>query len=257
MMGKKALAVISFGTSYPEARAAIEHIEGALAAARPGYDFYRAFTSDMIIRKIEREEGIHIPTPEELFAQLAAQGYEEVLCQSLHVIPGNEYEKMCAQIAPYTSSFSHLRIGKPLLWEQEDYVQCCRSLLAHMPALAEDEAFVFMGHGTDHFSNASYALAENTFRALGAERVYVGTVEGFPDFDYVAGRLRAHQVRRVYLAPFMIVAGDHAQNDLAGDEDDSWKSMLRAQGYETEVLLRGLGEYAEIAAQFAAHLEQA
>lgn len=256
-MAKKALAVISFGTSYPEARAAIEHIEATLAAALPDHDFYRAFTSGMIIRKIEREEGIRIPTPEQLFEQLAAQGYDEVLCQSLHVIPGNEYDKMCAQIAPHVSRFAHLRIGKPLLWEQQDYMQCCQSLLTHMPALAQDEAFVFMGHGTDHFSNASYALAENTFRALGAERVYVGTVEGFPDFDYLAGRLRAHKVRRVYLAPFMIVAGDHAQNDLAGEDAESWKSMLHAQGYETEVLLRGLGEYPEIAAQFAMHLAQA
>lgn len=256
-MVKKALAVISFGTSYAEARAAIEHIEATLAVALPDHDFYRAFTSGIIIRKIEREEGIRIPTPEQLFEQLAAQGYDEVLCQSLHIIPGNEYDKMCAQIAPYVPRFAHLRIGKPLLWEQEDYMECCRSLLAQMPALAPDEAFVFMGHGSDHFSNASYALVENTFRALGAERVYVGTVEGFPDFDYVARRLHAHQVRRVYLAPFMIVAGDHAQNDLAGDEEDSWNSMLHAQGYETEVLLRGLGEYPEIAAQFAAHLAQA
>ncbi len=255
-MGKKALAVISFGTSYPEARAAIENLEKTLAVARPDYDFYRAFTSGMVIAKIEREEGIRILNPAELMEQLAEQGYEEVICQSLHVIPGNEYEKMCAQMQPFAEKFHRFAVGKPLLYDQTDYLRCGRGLLGHMPKLAADEAFVFMGHGTEHFSNASYALMENTFRFLGAERVYVATVEGFPSFDYVLRRLHQHEVSRVYLAPLMIVAGDHAQNDLAGEEDDSWKSQLESEGFETQVMLRGLGEYAEIADLFAAHLPE-
>lgn len=255
-MGKKALAVVSFGTSYPEARSAIENIEKAMAAARPEYDFYRAFTSSMIIAKIEREEGICIPTPEELMQQLAEQGYEEVICQSLHVIPGNEYDKMCAQMQPFAEKFQRFEIGKPLLHDQTDYLRCGRGLLGHMPKLAEDEAFLYMGHGTDHISNASYALMENTFRFLGAERVYVATVEGFPSLDYVLRRLDVHAVSRVYLAPLMIVAGDHAQNDLAGTDEDSWKSQLESEGFETQVLLRGLGDYPEIAQLFAAHLPE-
>lgn len=250
---KKALAVISFGTSYPDARRAIERLERALAAARPDYDFYRAFTSGMIRRKIAREEGQIIPSAGELMQQLAAAGYDEVVCQSLHVIPGNEYEKMCAEIAPFRGKFAALPIGKPLLFDSADYERCCRALLPQLPALAADEAFVFMGHGTDHFANAAYALAENTFRALGAERVYIGTVEGTPDFAYVESRLRARQIRKVYLAPFMIVAGDHAQNDLAG-EADSWRARLSQAGFATEVILRGLGEYEAIAQLFIEHL---
>lgn len=255
-MVKKALAVISFGTSYPDARAAIEQIENALAGARPDYDFYRAFTSGMIIKKIEREEGVRIPTPEELMQRLAGEGYDEVICQSLHVIPGHEYEKMCAQIEPFRTKFRRLEIGKPLLWDAADYQRCARALIEHMPRLADNEAFVYMGHGTDHPSNACYALMENTLRFRGAERVYMATVEGFPNFDYILRRLHRHEITRVYLAPFMIVAGDHAQNDLAGDEEDSWKYLLLQEGYDTEESLTGLGEYAEIAALFAAHLPE-
>lgn len=255
-MQKKALMVVSFGTTYPEARAAIENLERALAAARPDCDFYRAFTSGMVIRKIEREEGVQIPTPAALMERLAELGYEEVVCQSLHVIPGFEYEKMCAQIEPFQNRFERVAIGKPLLWQETDYLRIGRALLAHMPKLAPDEAFVFMGHGTGHNSNASYALAENTFRFLGAERVYVATVEGFPNFDYVLRRLHARGVSRVYLAPFMIVAGDHAQNDLAGDGEESWKSQLESEGYAVETLLTGLGAYDEVAQLFAEHLPE-
>lgn len=253
-MGKKALAVVSFGTSYPEARKAIEALEGTLANARPDYDFYRAFTSGMVIRKIHQEEGTLIPTPAQLLEQLAEDGYEEVICQSLHVIPGNEYEKMCGQIEAFRSRFARLEIGKPLLWEATDYLRICRSLLSHLPKLADDEAIVFMGHGSDHQANAAYALTENTFRFSGAERVYVCTVEGFPNFDYALRRLHKHEVSRVYLAPFMIVAGDHAQNDLAGDDEDSWRSILLNDGYAVELLLTGLGEYPEVAQIFADHL---
>ncbi|WP_462385297.1 sirohydrochlorin cobaltochelatase [Intestinibacillus massiliensis] len=255
-MPKKALAVISFGTTYPEARKAIQNLEKQLAAARPEYDFYRAFTSSMVIGKIKREEGITVPTPEELLTRLAAEGYEEVICQSLHVIPGYEYEKMCAQITAFTGSFSRLEIGKPLLWQTADYLRICRGMLSHLPKLQADEAIVFMGHGTEHPSNASYALLENTFRFSGAERTYVCTVEGFPNFDYALRRLHRHEVSRVYLAPFMIVAGDHAQNDLAGDGDGSWRSILESEGYGVNVLMEGLGTYPETAKIFLEHLPE-
>lgn len=253
-MEKKALALVSFGTSCPQARQSIARIEDALVQARPEHQFFRAFTSGMIIRKIEREEGIRIPTPGELMEQLAQEGYREVVCQSLHVIPGFEYEKLCTQLAPFAGHFARLEIGKPLLYEQADFLACARALLQCLPGPAADEALVWMGHGTGHIANGAYALLENTFRFLGGERIYVGTVEGFPDLDYVMERLQAHGVRRVLLAPLMIVAGDHAQNDLAGDQADSWKSRLARAGYAVRVQMKGLGDYPEIAARFAAHL---
>ena len=256
-MPKKALMVVSFGTTYPEARRAIESLEARLHEAFPDYDFYRAFTSRMVARKIEREEGVYIPSPAELLEQLAAQGYEEVRCQSLHVIFGIEYEKLTAQLAAYRARFRVLTAGAPLLWESEDYLQLTRALLTQMPALAEDEAYVFMGHGTEHPANAAYALVENCFRWHGAERVYIGTVEGFPHFDYALARLRHHGVKRVHLAPLMIVAGDHAQNDLAGEDEDSWKQRLASEGYETQTHLIGLGELDAVAEIFIAHCRAA
>lgn len=254
-MSKKALAVISFGTSYPEARRAIETLEQKLASSMPEYDFYRAFTSGMIIQKIEREEGLHIPNPAELITNLSMQGYTEVVCQSLHVIPGLEYEKMCAQIQQAAGHMS-VKIGLPMLTTPEDYLVVCQALLNEMPTLAPDEAFVYMGHGSEHAINASYSQIENTFRYLNAERVYVGTVEGFPAFDYIQKRLHVHSIRKVWLAPFMVVAGDHAQNDLAGEED-SWRSQLSDYGYQVKVCLRGLGDIPQIGDLFVHHCQQA
>ncbi|WP_283674585.1 sirohydrochlorin cobaltochelatase [Butyricicoccus sp. Marseille-Q5471] len=255
-MGKKALAIISFGTTYPQAREAIVCIENRLRQAFPEYDFYRAFTSGMVIRKIEREENIKIPNPAELMEQLAAEGYEEVLCQSLHVIPGVEYEKMLGQLASYRDRFACLRIGRPMLFEASDYEAICKSLLDQIGVLDEDAAYVYMGHGTTHFANAAYSQVENMFRSLGAEHVYVGTVEGFPDLAYVESRLLKRGIKRVTLAPFMIVAGDHAQNDLAGDED-SWKTALKSAGYAVQTELCGLGELDAVGELFVAHCAQA
>lgn len=253
-MTKKALAVISFGTTYPQAREAIGQIEKALCAALPDYDFFRAFTSGMVIRKIEREEGIKIPNPAELMRHLSDAGYEKVLCQSLHVMPGFEYEKMLAQLAPYREKFTQLSVGKPMLFGADDYGHICARLLRDLPTLAADEAYIYMGHGTEHFANATYSQVENMFRFLGAERVFVGTVEGFPDLEYIRRRLKKHGVRKVTLAPFMIVAGDHAQNDLAGEEEDSWKTVLEADGYEVTADLRGLGDMDAVRELFVRHV---
>lgn len=256
-MAKKALMVVSFGTSVPQARRAIEQVEEKLRAAFPDYDFYRAFTSGMVARKIEREEGVSIPSPAELLEQLAVDGYDEVRCQSLHIIFGQEYEKMLHQLEPYRNRFARLLVGQPLLWDTADYLRLTRALLAEMPHLAEDEAFVFMGHGTEHPANAAYALVENCFRYHGAERVYVGTVEGFPHLEYVLARLHVHAVTHVHLAPLMLVAGDHAMNDLAGDAEDSWKSRLQGEDYMVETHLRGLGELDAVGEIFADHCRAA
>ncbi len=250
---KKALAVISFGTTHPDARQSIARIERALCEAMPDCDFYRAFTSSVVRSRIAAAEGLKVPGPDELMEQLSAAGYDEVCCQSLHVMPGLEYEKMYRELIPFRGRFRCFTLGQPLLASPEDCRAVCEGLLISLPDCAPEEAYVYMGHGTEHFANAVYSEMENQFRALGAERVYVGTVEGFPGLDYVRSRLRRRQVRRVTLAPLMIVAGDHAKNDLAGDGPDSWKSILVRDGYEVEADLRGLGEVPAVQAQFAAH----
>lgn len=254
---KKALLVISFGTSYDVAMKAIENIEEKLAKAFPDYDCNRAFTSGMIIKKLLRTKNQKIETTTEALERLYKEGYEEVLCQPTHIVNGIEYDKMCGMISEYTQKFKTIKIGTPLLTEEEDFLECAKRVMENMPSITEKEAIVFMGHGTEHFANGAYSQMENTLRSMGHENVYVGTVEGFPTIDYVEQRLEKKGVKKVYLAPLMIVAGDHARNDLAGEEEDSWKSILEAAGYEVEVKLQGIGEYDSIAQLFVEHAKAA
>lgn len=246
---KQAIAVVSFGTTYHNATGAIECIERAVAAAHPDRDFYRAYTSGMVRRRLMERDGIRIYDPETLLKELTEQGYEDILVQPTHVIPGLEYEKLILAAARY----EQVRVCRPLLWEAADYEECVRAVMELLPELADDEGAVLMGHGTTHFANAAYAQLEHEFRAAGQENVFVGTVEGFPDLDFVRNRLKRTPLKKLYLAPFMIVAGDHAQNDLAGEEEDSWNSILRADGYETEIILRGLGDSERIVQLLVKH----
>ena len=257
-MSKKALLVVSFGTSFDEALPAIVNIEETCKKAFPEYDFFRAFTSGMIIRKLKRTRQQIIHSPEEIMEQLAGAGYEEVICQPTHIINGMEYEKMMNMLAPYKEKIPVIRVGTPLLTEEEDYKKACEIVMKEIKLpMAEDEAFVLMGHGTEHFANSAYCQFENMLRDLGYENTYVGTVEGFPGLDYVIRRLKLRQIKKVYLMPLMIVAGDHARNDLAGAEEDSWDSILKAEGFETQIILKGLGEIDAIAEMFVEHLRQA
>lgn len=257
-MSKKALMIVSFGTSFDEAMPAIVNIEEICRKAFPDYDFYRAFTSGMIIRKLKKTKNTVIDNPQEAMEKLAAAGYEEVLCQPTHIINGMEYEKMMSMLLPYKDRIPVIRVGRPLLTEEEDYRKACQIVVKELSApLAVDEAFVLMGHGTEHYANSAYCQFENMLRDLGFENTYVGTVEGFPSLDYVIRRMRIRGIRKVYLMPLMIVAGDHARNDLAGAEADSWDSLLRAEGFETEIILKGMGEIDEIAGLFVEHLKDA
>lgn len=254
-MSDKALLVVSFGTTYPQAQRAIVQIEEYLASRFPDYDFYRAFTSGMVINKLKRTQGIEVWNPEQAMEELKNRGYRQVLCQTLHVIPGQEYDKMRSMLRKFQGDFDSIRVGKPMLFSKEDYEKSASALLEEMPSLQPGEALVLMGHGTEHFANSAYSQLENMFYFLGHPHVLVGTVEGFPGLDYVRKRLKEQDIRKVYLAPFMIVAGDHAQNDLGGNEEDSWKSILEQDGYETQVLLQGLGELPQISRLFGEHLD--
>ena len=238
---KKALLAVSFGTSYREPlEITIARIEADLAAALRERTLFRAFTSGMILRKLERRDGLHIDDVPQALARLAAEGYEDVLIQPTHILNGDEYDKLCAQAAPWGEKFARLAVGRPLLTAAEDYRAAADALMEALPAPAADEALVFMGHGRAHCANASDALLEYTRHARGWRR------------------LAAHPaIRRVRLQPFMVVAGDHATNDMAGSEEDSWKSRLERAGYPVECVVRGLGEYPAFRALFAAHARAA
>lgn len=252
---KRALLVVSFGTTFPNAIQAIENIENKMKETFPEYDFFRVFTSGMIIRKLKRTKNIDIMDMERALDYLYKEGYTEVICQPTHIINGIEFEKIKRAAAPYEKLFQKLIIGNPLLTEQDNFEKTAQILLTKMPAFREDEAVVFMGHGSEHFANSAYSQMENMFRHLGREQVYVGTVEGFPELEYIIKRLEAKKIKKVHLMLMMIVAGDHAQNDLAGDED-SWKTQLQEMGYEVSTGIMGMGCIDEIAQLYVEQLKK-
>ena len=257
-MDKKAILAVSFGTSHFDTlEKTIAAIEADLAAAFPDRALFRAFTSGMILRKLEKE-GTHIDDVPQALERLAAEGYADVAVQPTHILNGDEYDKLLAQAAPFAGRFARLAFGKPLLTGLADYRALAEALLAESPAPSEDAAVLWMGHGTGHYANAAYAQLEYLLHDLGRRDMVVGTVEGYPGFDEALRRLKERPgLRRVELRPLMVVAGDHAKNDLAGEEPDSWKSRLAAEGYAVTCALRGLGEYPAVRAIFVRHAEEA
>ena len=190
----------------------------------------------------------------EAMERMAADGMETVIVQPTHIINGIENDKMLEDLMMYADRFQKIRVGKPLLSSVDDYKKAIHAVMEEVE-LAEDETLVLMGHGTDHHANSAYPTLEYTFHLLGYRQVLVGTVEGFPDFNNVLTKLEITGTKKVVLMPFMVVAGDHAKHDMAGDED-SWKSELEEAGYEVRTILKGLGELKGIRNLFVEHIEE-
>lgn len=239
---KKALLVVSFGTSYHDTcEKNIVACERDLAASCPDRDLFRAFTSGMIIRKLRQRDGIDIDTPLQALQKLAAQGYQDVAIQSLHIINGDEYEKIVREVQTLRPLFTRLTLGVPLLSSHNDYVQLMQALRQQMPSLRQTEKVVFMGHGASHHAFAAYACLDHmmTVQRFPAR---VGAVESYPEVDILIDSLRDEGVTGVHLMPLMLVAGDHAINDMASDDGDSWKMRFNAAGIPATPWLSGLGE---------------
>jgi sirohydrochlorin cobaltochelatase len=255
---KQALLVVSFGTSYNESRAkTIEAVEKALADAFPDYETRRAFTSQTIINKLSERDGLAIDNVAQAMDKLAKEGFKKVIVQPTHVMSGFEYDSVAEEIAKYSGKFETLKLGLPLLSSDADYDKVA-SILAEdtKPYQGEGTAIVFMGHGTEHSSNATYEKIAAKL-AQAAPSVFVGTVEAEPDLDDAMEQVEDAGASKVVLLPLMIVAGDHANNDMAGDEEDSWKTAFKSEGYEVECVLKGLGEYKGIQDLFVAHASDA
>lgn len=253
---KQAILAVSFGTTYPDTlEKTIAATEAALAEAYPGWPVYRAFTSGIILKKLRQRDGVEIDNVAQAMARLEREGYTQVAVQSTHVMHGEEYEKMLAQLEPYKLTME-IAVGAPLLHAQADYEAVADALLSWLPLPGDGEALVLMGHGTAHFANSAYAQMEHVLQSR-CPRIYIATVEGYPTLDSVAEQLqRQPEIRRLTLAPFMLVAGDHARNDMAGGED-SWKEVLEGKGYEVACILQGLGECPAIQKLFVAHCGEA
>ena len=242
---------MSFGTSVPEAEQAIINVENALKAAFQDRVFARAFTSRIICRKLEKE-GRPVDSPEMAMEHLLGQGVRDLLIQPTHLTPGEEFDKLCRITEKFREQFEVVRIGRPLISGNRNLLMVADAVLRHYP-VGRDTALLLMGHGSEHFANMTYPAMQTAFRLKGAANVFVGTVEGWPAFEDCLPQLKAFQPARVELAPMMLVAGDHALNDMAGQEDGSWRSRLAAEGFAVECHTEGIGMWDEICGIYIDH----
>ena len=241
----KVLLVVSFGTSYNDNRdLSIGGVENALQKTYPDYEIRRAFTSQIIIDKLKERDNIEIDNVTEAMDRLVADGIKEVVVQPTHVMSGYEYDDVINEVAPYKDKFESFKMGKTLLSSDADYEETISVITEETKSYdTEGTAIVFMGHGTEHEANSTYAKLQQFITDAGQSNYFIGTVEATPSLDDIVALVKESGAKKVVLLPFMIVAGDHANNDMAGDEDDSWKSTFEAEGFETETVLKGLGQY--------------
>ncbi|MCJ7691383.1 MAG: sirohydrochlorin cobaltochelatase [Clostridiaceae bacterium] len=246
---KKAILVVSFGTTYADTRKlTIERIQERVRETFSDYEVIRAFTSHMIIKKLKDRDGIIEYTPEEALDKLAQEGYSEIIVQPLHLIPGAEFDYINAVVHRFKNknAFHKIKLGRPALYYkgEEDRIPNDYGILvdAVEGIIPSDKVVVFMGHGSIHYANACYPCLQSVFYDKGFSNVYLGTVEGYPTLQDVIRKLKVDKVNEVTLVPLMVVAGEHAKNDMASDEEDSWKMVLQNQGIKVNVYLHGLGE---------------
>ena len=238
---KKAILLVHFGTTVKETRGkTIDAINKEFKSDFKGFEVREAFTSREIISKLSKK-GIDKDNPMEAMDRLAAEGYTHILIQTTNVMNGIETENLRNEVKMYEDKFEVVRMGTPLLTETEDYKEVAKVIKKEIPA-DRDTAVVVVGHGTHHYAGAAYAKMDYVFKAEGYENYFVGTVEGYPAMSDVVKNLKAEGYKKVVLAPFMFVAGDHAMNDIAGD----WKEDLEGEGFDVSLAIKGLGEYTDI-----------
>ena len=249
LQNKDAIVVMSFGTTYKDTRAkTIDATVDAIKAAHPNTKVVTAFTSHIIRDRIQEKEGITYPTPEEALEQLKAEGYTRVALTTLDIIPGMEYNYDVAVYNLYKNNFKKMTLGTPLMYwmgqenQTDEVMEVVKAVSTQFPKVGKEDAVLIMAHGTPDPSNAYYAVIQDRIEDAGLKNVYIYTVEGTPNLEQVIPQLKAKGIKNVTLMPFMMVAGDHATNDMSGDEPDSHKSILMKEGFKVDTYLHGLGE---------------
>ena len=258
-IGDNELLVVSFGTSFNDSRVKdIKGIEDALQAAYPDWSVRRAFTAQIIINHVQARDGEKIDNMQQAMDRAVENGVKNLVVQPTHLMDGLEYTDLVDELAQYTDAFEHIAVGAPLLTSDGDF-QAVADAITQATAQYDDgdTAICFMGHGTEAESNRIYGEMQQVLEAAGHDRYYVGTVEAEPTLEDVLAGVKDSGAHRVVLQPLMIVAGDHANNDMAGDEEGSWKRAFQDAGYEVECVLKGLGELEAIQQLFAAHAQAA
>ena len=246
---KDAIVVMSFGTTFKDTRAkTIDATVDAIKAAHPNTKVITAFTSHIIRDRIQQKEGITYPTPEEALAELKKDGYTRVALASLDVIPGMEYNYDAAVYNLYKNDFKKMTLGTSLMYwmgqenQTDQVIETLKAVQSQFPKLGKEDALLIMAHGTPDPSNAYYSVIQDRIHTLGMKNVFIYTVEGTPNLEQVIPQLKLHGIKHVTLMPFMMVAGDHANNDMAGNEPDSHKSVLEKEGFKVDTYIHGLGE---------------
>ena len=257
---KTAILLVTFGTSVEKAQASFTNIEKRVKSTFPDTEIRWAYTSNIIRKKLAKEENKQIDSPEMALARLMDEGYTKVAVQSLHMIPGAEFHEINTNARLFgqmAGGIDAVKVSLPLLISDETMEQALKIITTKVvpKERKSGEAVVLMGHGTHHPSDSIYSALMYKAQQMDAN-LYVGTVEGHPTFEEIRDMLVAKKVKKAYLIPFMTVAGDHAMNDMAGDEPDSWKSQLAKAGIESVPVMKGLGEVDAIVDMWIAQLKQ-
>lgn len=261
-MRDRILLAVSFGTSYQATREkTIGAIERRMADRFPETDVRRCFTSRMIRKKLLERDGLRIDGPEEALRRAAERGIAELTVQPLYLMHGTEHRRLMEILREYRAGFTRIAVGKPLLTDGRDFRILAEAVLRHLPAADEKTAVVLMGHGTPAVAgrrdNAVFRILQETLRRKGADYCFVATVEGDLPPGKILPQIREQGFCKVILAPFMIVAGDHALHDLAGEGENSWKNLFVREGFEVETVLEGIGAWEEVQDLFADHAAEA
>jgi len=253
---KRAILLVAFGTSVPEARKVFDKIEKQTREAFPDVEICWAFTSKIIRAKLAKE-GKLTDSPEMAMARLMNDGYTHLAVLSLQTIPGEEFHELyqnAQHFAQMSGGFEKILVARPLLSSAKDMETVAGTLMKNIPGRRSEDAVIFMGHGTGHHpADAIYLAMNQVFQEIDS-RAFVRTVEGNLTIETLLPKLKQLKIKKVYLVPLMSVAGDHAKNDMAGDEPDSWKSVLTRAGYSCEIILKGTADYPEIVEVWLDHL---
>ena len=258
-IGENELMVVSFGTSFNDnRRLTVGAIEEAMEAAFPDWSVRRGFTSQIIIDHVKSRDGEVIDNVTEALDRAVANGVKTLVVQPTHLMDGFEYNDVVTELASYADAFENIAVGAPLLTSDEDF-QIVMQAIVDATAQYDDgqTAICFMGHGTEAESNGVYAKMQKCLSDAGYANYFVGTVEAAPTLEDVLAAVQAGSYQKVVLRPLMIVAGDHANNDMASDEEDSWKSAFEAAGYDVTCEIKGLGELEAIQQLLVAHAQEA
>lgn len=256
-MNKDAIVIVHFGTTHRDTiKKALDPFVRDAMASFDNYDVFEAYSSRFIRSALERRHGIVKKSLEEVLDELAEKEYQRVIVQPTVLMMGLEYEKLSAIVGSCAGRFDRLVLGKPLVNSREDY--CALLMALDMEyGIRQDacDAFLFMGHGSNHPGEAIYAAIDYRMKHAGMKNAFVATVEGYPSLDDVIPDMMMYEPEVIYMIPLMVVAGDHARNDMAGDDKDSWKSRLEAAGFEVVPIVKGLGEIPAVRAIVLRHIE--